>query len=325
MIRRGLRPFTPALVVSGVLHSAVLGSALVAWGPGDPSPRAPAIVLVELPPADAADAAAGVPGAEPPEDRLPVTDELARRVEALADENSELTARLQEERQRTAQLEADHRQEIAALETARRHLGEEVAALAADRSALAAEAEAERQRRALAERELAARRQAEQDARDELAATYDRLVSALGPEIAADEVAIERANGSLTVAIVDLVLFPSGQATLTPGGQAVIDRVGAALQQVDRRPILIEGHTDDVPIGRALAGRFPSNWELSAAGATEVVKRLIDHADLAAARLRAVGRADTEPVAGNETEDGRRLNRRIEIILLPPPAAPDAS
>jgi chemotaxis protein MotB len=326
MTRRGFRPVTPALVVSGVLHSAVLGSAFVAWSPGEPSHPAARVVLVELTsPADAPAGAAGLPAGEPADDRRPDAGELARRVEELADANSELQARLEDERQRTAQLEARHRQAIAALETARQHLGEDLAALAADRSALAAEAEAERQRRAAVESRLAARVQAEEAARDELAATYDRLVSALGPELATHEVTIERANGSLTVAIVDLVLFPSGQATLTATGQTVIDRVGAALRQVNRRPILIEGHTDSVPIGRGLADRYPSNWELSAARATEVVKRMIDHADLAADRLRAVGRADTEPVAGNATEDGRRLNRRIEIILLPPPAARDAS
>jgi chemotaxis protein MotB len=304
MTRRGLRSFTPALVVSGVLHSAVLGSALVSWILGESSLRAAAVVLVDLPPSsDGADGAV----ARPPGNSQPDADDLARRVEVLADVNSELTTRLEDERQRTAQLEARHRQEIAALEAAKEHLGEELAALAADRSA------------------LAARVQAEQAARDELVTTYDRLVSALGPELAAREVTIQRANGGLTVAIVDLVLFPSGQATLTPAGQAVIDRVGTALQQVHRRAILIEGHTDNVPIGRELAGRYPSNWELSAARAAEVVKRLTDHADVAADRLRAVGRADTEPVAGNATEDGRRLNRRIEIILLPPSAGRDAS
>ena len=322
MTRRRVRPFTPALVVSAVLHSAALGSALVALAPGTPGVRAPAVVLVDLPPTPEAAALPATGEAEPP---APDGGELARRVEALADANSELTASLEDARQRTAQLEARHRQEITALETARQHLGEELAALAADRSALAGEAEAERQRRADVERELAARVQAEQTARDELAATYDRLVSALGPELAAHEVTIERANGSLTVAIVDLVLFPSGQATLTPAGQTVIDRVGTALQQVHRRPVLVEGHTDSVPIGRELAARFPSNWELSAARASEVVKRLIDHTDLAADRLRAVGRADTEPVAGNASESGRRLNRRIEIILLPPPAAAGGS
>jgi chemotaxis protein MotB len=113
------------------------------------------------------------------------------------------------------------------------------------------------------------------------------------------------------------VLFPSGQATLTPEGEPVIDRIGAVLAAVPDSRILVEGHTDNVPIGPALQARFPSNWELSTARATEVVRRLIQQANVAPARLRVAGRSDTEPVASNDTEDGRRRNRRIEIILLP--------
>src|SRR5688500_8736432 len=183
MIRRGFRPFTPALVLSTVLHSAALGSALV-WGPGEPSLRAASVVLVELPPSsDPVGVATGLPSSGPVEVRPPDASELARHVDALADANSELSARLEDERQRTAQLEARHRQELAALETAKQHLGEELAALAADRSTLAAEVEAERQRRATIEGALAARVQAETTARDELAATYDRLVRALATEL----------------------------------------------------------------------------------------------------------------------------------------------
>jgi chemotaxis protein MotB len=90
----------------------------------------------------------------------------------------------------------------------------------------------------------------------------------------------------------------------------------------DRR-VLIEGHTDNVPIGPQLRSRFPSNWELSTARATEVVRRLIDRTHLAPERVQPAGRADTDPVVSNDTEDGRRRNRRIEIILLPPTASED--
>jgi len=122
----------------------------------------------------------------------------------------------------------------------------------------------------------------------------------------------------LSVAIVDRILFPSGQATLTPEGQRLIEKVGAALAKVSDRRILIEGHTDSVPIRGTLRATFPSNWELSTARATEVVKSLIAQGKLPANRLSAVGRADTAPVASNDNEAGRMQNRRIEIILLPP-------
>src|SRR5262249_28993859 len=141
-------------------------------------------------------------------------------------------------------------------------------------------------------------------------------------EISQKEIALHRAKEKLTVTIVDRVLFPSGQATLTPEGRHIIEKVGAVLARVSDRRILIEGHTDNVPIGETLRTVFPSNWELSAARATEVVKYLIAKRRPPANHLRAVGRADTAPVARNTRKDGRMKNRRIEIILLPPEDQP---
>ena len=89
------------------------------------------------------------------------------------------------------------------------------------------------------------------------------------------------------------------------------------LAKVTDRRIQIEGHTDAQEIGPELKKLFASNWELSAARATEVVRYLLAHTSLPAEHLLAVGRADTVPVASNATEDGRRLNRRIEILLMP--------
>jgi chemotaxis protein MotB len=320
--RRGrLRAVAPALVVSFLLHSTVLGAALVPWlARGPETPGKATIVLVDLPPATGTGEAATKP------DEGVAAPDLAGRSEALASENAELSARLAAEQRRTAQLEAQHRQEIVALETARSHLGEQVAALAADRAALAADAAAQRRRSAELEEELAARREAEAAALAKMRDAHERLVAALQREIADKDVALEQAHQRLTVAIVDRVLFPSGQATLTPEGQPLIDKIAAALAAVPDRAVLVEGHTDNVPIGADLQARFPSNWELSTARATEVVKRLIEQSHVPAARLSAVGRSDTEPVASNDTEEGRRRNRRIEIIILPPgsPAAGDA-
>ena len=147
--------------------------------------------------------------------------------------------------------------------------------------------------------------------------TYDRLVAALQGEISQKEIALHQAKDKLTVTILDRILFPSGQATLTPEGEQLIEKVGAILVKVAGQRILIEGHTDNVPIGATLSTRFPSNWELSSARAAEVVKYLISRVQLSPQQLSAVGRADTSPVASNTNEEGRRLNRRIEIIVLP--------
>jgi flagellar motor protein MotB len=148
-------------------------------------------------------------------------------------------------------------------------------------------------------------------------ATYERLVEALRGELADKEVALREASGRLSVSIVDRVLFPSGHADLTPAGRRIMDRISTVLVQADDHRILVEGHSDDVPIGPALRQRFPSNWELSTMRATEVVKYLVARG-VPSANLTAAGRADTAPVASNRSETGRRQNRRIEIILLPP-------
>lgn len=110
------------------------------------------------------------------------------------------------------------------------------------------------------------------------------------------------------------VLFGSGEAALTPAGQTVIDRLLPTLNQVPDYTIVVEGHTDNVPIQTA---RFPSNWELSAARASSVVRHL-EARGLNPTRLRATGYADTRPLAPNDTPEGRALNRRVEITLEPP-------
>jgi chemotaxis protein MotB len=172
------------------------------------------------------------------------------------------------------------------------------------------------------ERQLAVVTAAREARVAEVADAYERLVSMLESEIAQKEIALGRIRGQLSVRIVDRVLFPSGQAALTPDGRRVLDKVGEALAAVDDQAIVVEGHTDDVPIGPPLRSRFASNWELSTARATEVVKHLIGQ--IPPQRLRAVGRADTEPVASNVSEEGRRQNRRIDIILLPPEPEADS-
>ncbi len=151
-----------------------------------------------------------------------------------------------------------------------------------------------------------------------MSADYNELVSALQSEIADKVIALRQAQERLTVTIMDRVLFPSGQATLTAEGRRTIARVGTVLARMGERGILVEGHTDDVPIGAALRERFASNWELSSARATEVVRFLSGEAGVPASRLRATGRADTDPAASNATDEGRQKNRRIQIILLPP-------
>jgi chemotaxis protein MotB len=118
-------------------------------------------------------------------------------------------------------------------------------------------------------------------------------------------------RGLVVRVLTDQVLFDSGQADLKPAGLPLLTEV-ANLLNVDRRhPIVVEGHTDNVPIASA---QYPSNWELSTARATTVVRYLIGRG-VGRSRLSASGYADLHPVASNATDAGRQLNRRVEIVL----------
>ncbi len=157
-----------------------------------------------------------------------------------------------------------------------------------------------------------------------LRGTHDDMVKTLQKEIDLGQVRITQLADRLTLSIVDKILFPSGEDQITAQGRQVLKRVGAVLAPVRDKVIRIEGHTDNVPTGKPLRQRFPTNWELSAARATHVVRFLQETAGLDAAALEAVGMGEYHPVADNRSAAGRSQNRRIEIILYPriPPGKP---
>ena len=126
-----------------------------------------------------------------------------------------------------------------------------------------------------------------------------------------DKLRFELKDDGLHVTIVtDRVLFASGRAEIASAGQEVLTLVADALAGVEN-PILIGGHTDSRPISTAA---FPSNWELSAARATAVL-RFVQANGLESADLLATGYADTRPIESNASEDGRAHNRRVEIVI----------
>lgn len=152
-----------------------------------------------------------------------------------------------------------------------------------------------------------------------LTATYDNLVKDLKNEIEAGEIQVTQYRDLLTVNLVDKILFDSGRTEIKPRGLEVLQRVGDILKRVEGKEIRIEGHTDNVPIGAALAQRFPTNWELSTARATTVARFLQERVGIPAEKISAAGYSQFRPVASNDTEEGRRQNRRIEIVLAPLP------
>ncbi len=143
------------------------------------------------------------------------------------------------------------------------------------------------------------------------------LREALDAEIAKGEVRIQQIRERLKIDVVDRMLFDSGRVRIKQAGVEVLTRVSDVLKDVTDRIIRIEGHTDSVPIGPKIIDQFPSNWELSTARATSVVRYLVDKGGLDEADMAAVGSAYTRPVASNDTTEGRAENRRIEIVLYP--------
>ncbi len=160
----------------------------------------------------------------------------------------------------------------------------------------------------------------------ELRATQQELVEGMKQEIAARQIQVERVRDQLRVELVEEVLFDSGEAMIKPAGLDVLKRVGLILKKAKHRNIDVEGHTDNVPIGAELAKRFPTNWELSAVRATNVARFLQDTVKIEPALLSATGHSEYRPRESNATAEGRRKNRRIEILLGPvlEPAKPAA-
>ena len=120
------------------------------------------------------------------------------------------------------------------------------------------------------------------------------------------------ARGLNVTIVTDRVLFDPGSDALRPAGREVLDAMGAALAKLPNM-ITIEGHTDDRPISSA---RFPTNWELSTARATSVLRYLVGAHGLAPGKLAASGYADQRPLVPNDTEEHRAENRRVEILVL---------
>jgi chemotaxis protein MotB len=134
-----------------------------------------------------------------------------------------------------------------------------------------------------------------------------------------DAVGFRRESRGLVVTIVaDQVMFEPGQAAVRADGAAILEQVAVALRGMPNR-VAVEGHTDDVPIGTA---QFRSNWELSTARATEVLRHLIDRLGLPANRVSAAGYGDQRPVDTNATAEGRAKNRRVELAVLSEVATP---
>ncbi len=165
--------------------------------------------------------------------------------------------------------------------------------------------------------ELSRSVQAKDEELAKLKGTYEELQEKMKAEIAKGEIRLSQANGRLKVDMVDKILFDSGEAQISKRGEEVLTRIGAVLARIEGKQIQVAGHTDDAPISSRLVDRYPTNWELSASRATNVVRFLEEKAHVPPRRLVASGYGPYYPIGSNATPSGRARNRRIEILLTP--------
>jgi chemotaxis protein MotB len=127
-----------------------------------------------------------------------------------------------------------------------------------------------------------------------------------------DKVAIDRQERGLVVSLKEGGFFESGSADVKPEANKVLEELAKKILSY-RNPVRIEGHTDNVPIH---SRTFPTNWELSSARATNVVRLLTDRYRIPAGKISATGYGDSRPKTGNDTPAGRARNRRVDIVIL---------
>ncbi len=220
---------------------------------------------------------------------------LKKEKEGLVEDNANLRYLLEAKKDELSRAITDLRAKLNEREQKIKELEAEIARLSEEKA------------RAIEEKEKAIA---------ELKGTYNRLVSELQEEIKKGEIEVTQLRDKLTLSMVERILFDSGSAEIKKEGKKVLDRVVEILKNVKDRQINIEGHTDNVPISPRLVHKFPTNWELSTARATNVV-RYLQEKGIDPSLLSATGYAEYRPVDTNDTEEGRARNRRIEIVLVP--------
>jgi len=144
-------------------------------------------------------------------------------------------------------------------------------------------------------------------------AEYNSMLKQLKSMIDSGKLKVRIVRNKMVIELPEAVLFASGSAKLKPEGVRVLAELGPVLASIKGREFQVGGHTDNKPIHTK---RFPSNWELSGARAIDVTQLLIEYG-VPGNRVSAAAYAETQPVADNDTPDGRALNRRIEIALQP--------
>ncbi len=145
----------------------------------------------------------------------------------------------------------------------------------------------------------------------------EEVVRAFQQTIEEQGMSVEREATVLRINLPESLLFDSGSAEIKPGGEPILREVGVHLEDFGYSRVEVDGHTDDQPIRTTLQTRYETNWELSTARSSKVVRFLVEEAGLRPETMTASGRSEFDPIDTNDTEEGRARNRRIEIVVYP--------
>ena len=144
---------------------------------------------------------------------------------------------------------------------------------------------------------------------------YRDLVAKFRSMVDSGKLKVEIRDGLMLVKMSANILFDPGRTDLKPAGKDTLKEVGQILVGIEGRKFQVAGYTDNQLLSKG--SKYADNWVLSTARAVEVVHFMIKDAGMPAERLSAAGFADQMPLASNDTEEGRKQNRRIEIVLMP--------
>ncbi|HUJ16546.1 MAG TPA: OmpA family protein [Nitrospirota bacterium] len=222
-------------------------------------------------------------------------------------------------------METGKNQEIAALqkekgtlEQQKGDLEKQKTALEKDNTGLSQQISALEQQKTAAQQQVASLEQQKSSlmaSSQQTQKQYEALVQGLSKEVEKGQLQVRQYKNMLSVDLAEKIFFDSGRATLKKGGKEVLKKVGDALKGYENKIIRVVGHTDNVPVAKSLQSTYPSNWDLSVARATNVV-RYLQEVGVPPELMVPSGRAEYDPVAPNDTPEGRQKNRRIEIMLI---------
>lgn len=146
---------------------------------------------------------------------------------------------------------------------------------------------------------------------------YNTALERLKDEIKNGDVLIEEYQDVLTINVVDRIFFDSGKSDLKPASYTVLNKIGRILKDVpNTKMIQVEGHTDDVPIGKELGLTIPNNWALGASRAIKVAEYLRISMNIDPRKLSVLSFSQYRPIMANTSEVNRAKNRRIEFVIL---------